>query len=123
MKTFKLKLDNLEIMGETLHRAFRQYVDSKAGAIAHNVVDLMEDDWEEYLRMVQKSLNGLAGTKEELRYSMETISVSNWKPTTTAGNILHIAFDLFTNEDWNGYCAELFEVTSVLTVSHKEVVK
>lgn len=94
------QLGQLEDLGVLLHTALRKCCDSPPTSLAYNLISMEAFSawWTTYLAMVQTK--GAPVTVDKLKAAVKEL---DWGDA--ARNALHIAFDLFSDDDWAGFIA------------------
>lgn len=97
---------NLEDLGQALHIGLRKWCSGNAASIAWNIVNLMDDlDWLVYVKEAKEWLEARPPALA-LRRASETFDWTG-EPYLT---ILHLAFELFTDNDWERFAISITEL-------------
>lgn len=112
-KTKKVKLHAKAMWGEALHTALRKACDSTPTTIAWNLINTLEDPWNDYLAVLKDQLLNLYKDKDIELWQALKIASLMWDCYKYEGNTRHIAislkcaFELFEYEDWEGFASYL----------------
>ena len=90
--------------GMALHTALRKYCDSTPTTIAYNAVKEMQESWRRYLKHIEKAKPDAASIKKA---SLEWDAHDVPRHEVSLAIILHCAFKLFDDNDWEGYVGYL----------------
>ncbi len=106
----KVKLIGKEDWSEALHVALRKGCDSSPSSAAWNCIYLLKDGlWGEYVDFVYESMKTFDTTKLPTLPEMLKRASLKWKPYGKghAAVTLYCIFELFEDEDWEGYSSFL----------------
>ena len=108
-----------EIDGEYLHTALRKLCDSPWTSVAWNAIKCMDDKWDGYLEWMNMCFSTVHSFYlESAGIRMVKMNSLSWRSKSSAGMILEISFNHFSDLDWEGYCGFL----DVVYVKNKKTI-